>query len=605
MTLFDIPYLEISVDSGAQSILRALSASPVLPLLLEDNLEKKTNDSLISQLTYDHTKITDQNLLRGSIDILAVEKQFHDPETHKNLRSFALDVDLYDCLECARIEVIGANVLPGVASNIYKLRLHEYRHAMSNERSSEVLNKEIPFEIVREWLFEKLTLSKTFKKSPHRWKTIGKSNDMVIDNLFLELKKNIKDQRKFGSVGLSLITYLSNVSLNRSLKSERRLSAQLNNRNRHSRRNLAELPSAKEGSENNRDNIDNISEGLECAEGNNLRETLGSCLEDFHDLNRKQKQGIVKIAHRKSDYYFYTNEFDVEAEPTQLIERRRLKMFRAVFDDKCIKDRRILKQMTHILRKKLEIRKISLNRYNSSGDILNTRKLSDFITNSKVDEIYQKRDQRYALSTAITILIDNSGSMRGRPLFLAAMSADFLAATLERYGIAIELLGFTTCEWNGGRSKKKWRQEGERRMPGRLNDLCHIIYKPYSKNWYQIRDNLGIILDDGLPKENIDGEALLWAYSRIRKRSELRRVLIVLSDGLPSDNTSQNINNSDYLVQHLKYVIKSIERDPKIELIGIGLKHEIGGLYKKVAKIDKAENIGPVLARVLSEKIMV
>ena len=203
--------------------------------------------------------------------------------------------------------------------------------------------------------------------------------------------------------------------------------------------------------------------------------------------------------------------------------------------------------------------------------------------------------------TIVSLLIDNSGSMRGRPITIAAMCGDILARTLERCGVKTEVLGFTTKAWKGGRSREVWLEEGKIPAPGRLNDLRHIIYKTADEPWRRSKRNLGLMLREGLLKENIDGEALDWAYERLQRRSEQRKILMVISDGAPVDDSTLSVNAGNYLERHLKKVIADIEKDSSIELVAIGIGHDVNRYYKRAVTIVDAEQLGGAITEQLAD----
>jgi cobaltochelatase CobT len=201
----------------------------------------------------------------------------------------------------------------------------------------------------------------------------------------------------------------------------------------------------------------------------------------------------------------------------------------------------------------------------------------------------------------VTLLLDNSGSMRGRPITVAAMCADILARTLERCGVKVEILGFTTRAWKGGQSRERWLADGKPAMPGRLNDLRHIIYKSADMPWRRARRNLGLMMREGLLKENIDGEALIWAHNRLLARPEQRRILMVISDGAPVDDSTLSVNAGNYLERHLRSVIEQIETRSPVELIAIGIGHDVTRYYRRAVTIVDAEQLGGVMTEKLAE----
>jgi cobaltochelatase CobT len=227
--------------------------------------------------------------------------------------------------------------------------------------------------------------------------------------------------------------------------------------------------------------------------------------------------------------------------------------------------------------------------------ILDTSKLTRIITNSNNSLSYKKEKEIKFEDTTVTLLIDNSGSMRGKPIMVAALTTDMIATTLEKCKIKVEILGFTTKAWKGGKTREHWLKNGKERNPGRLNDLRHIIYKSADQNSKKSKINLGLMLKEGLLKENIDGEALLWATSRMSKRPESRKILIVISDGAPVDDSTLSVNNSNYLEKHLKSTILSIEERSNIELLAIGIGHNVGQYYSKAITIHDVEELGGIM----------
>jgi len=202
--------------------------------------------------------------------------------------------------------------------------------------------------------------------------------------------------------------------------------------------------------------------------------------------------------------------------------------------------------------------------------------------------------------TVVTLLIDNSGSMRGRPITIAAICADILSRTLERCSVKVEILGFTTKNWKGGQSREFWNKNGKPKAPGRLNDLRHIIYKSADTHWRQAKNNLGLMLKEGLLKENIDGEAITWAFNRVKKRKEERKILMVISDGAPVDDSTLSVNSGDFLEKHLKKIVKFIEEKSEVEILAIGIGHDVSRYYDRAIKITDVNELGDVMISQLS-----
>jgi cobaltochelatase CobT len=233
--------------------------------------------------------------------------------------------------------------------------------------------------------------------------------------------------------------------------------------------------------------------------------------------------------------------------------------------------------------------------------ILDAARLSRIVTNPAYPLSYKREQETNFRDTVVSLLIDNSGSMRGRPITVAAMSADILARTLERCGVKVEILGFTTRAWKGGQSRERWIAAGKPPNPGRLNDLRHIIYKPADAPWRRARRSLGLMLREGILKENIDGEALLWAHNRLLARPEQRRILMVISDGAPVDDSTLSVNPGNYLERHLREVISEIERYSPVELLAIGIGHDVTRYYRRAVTIVDAEQLGGTVMEKLAE----
>jgi cobaltochelatase CobT len=233
--------------------------------------------------------------------------------------------------------------------------------------------------------------------------------------------------------------------------------------------------------------------------------------------------------------------------------------------------------------------------------VLDAGRLARVVVNPLLALSYKRERDTEFRDTVVTLLIDNSGSMRGRPITVAAMCGDILSRTLERCAVKVEVLGFTTRAWKGGQSRERWVAEGKPRNPGRLNDLRHIIYKSADAPWRRARKNLGLMLREGLLKENIDGEALAWAYRRLLSRSEHRRILMVISDGAPVDDSTLSVNPGNYLEKHLRETIRDIENRGAVELVAIGIGHDVTRYYRRAVTIVDAEELGGTMMKKLTE----
>ncbi|API60713.1 cobaltochelatase subunit CobT [Tardibacter chloracetimidivorans] len=301
------------------------------------------------------------------------------------------------------------------------------------------------------------------------------------------------------------------------------------------------------------------------------------------------------------DYRAYTQMFDETVAAQELCDEEELTRLRAYLDQQLIHLQGAVSKLANRLQRRLMAQQNRSWDFDQEEGLLDSARLSRIIANPSHSLSYKvERDTEFR-DTVVTLLIDNSGSMRGRPISIAAISADILARTLERCGVKVEILGFTTRAWKGGQSREKWLAEGRPALPGRLNDLRHIIYKTADAPWRRARKNLGLMMREGLLKENIDGEALLWAHGRLIARPEDRRILMVISDGAPVDDSTLSVNSGAYLEKHLRQVIHWIENRSPVELIAIGIGHDVTRYYRDAVTIMDAEQLGGTMVERLAE----
>lgn len=301
------------------------------------------------------------------------------------------------------------------------------------------------------------------------------------------------------------------------------------------------------------------------------------------------------------NYFAYTEEFDEIVRASDLCPRDELLRLRNLLDQQLLPLRTATARLANRLQRRLLARQSRSWEFNLEEGILDTHRLASVITNPNTALAHKREKQSDFRDTLVCMLIDSSGSMRGRSIGIAAICADILGRTLERCSVKVEILGFTTSAWRGGRSRELWIEKGKPVNPGRLNDLRHIIYKSAEEPWRRTKDNLGLMMREEILKENIDGEALLWAHNRIAVRQEQRKILLVISDGLPVDNSTLLANPSDYLVSHLKYAIKNIEELSPVELVAIGIGHDVTHHYSRAVTITDAEQLGGAIMDQLAD----
>jgi cobaltochelatase CobT len=300
-------------------------------------------------------------------------------------------------------------------------------------------------------------------------------------------------------------------------------------------------------------------------------------------------------------YKVFSNQFDEEISAEDLCDAEELTRLRAYLDKQLSNLQGVVARLANRLQRRLMAQQNRSWDFDLEEGVLDAARLTRVITDPlhalsfKVEQDTKFRD------TVVTLLLDNSGSMRGRPITVAATCADILARTLERCGVKVEILGFTTRAWKGGQAREKWLAGGKTANPGRLNDLRHIIYKSADEPWRRARKNLGLMMREGLLKENIDGEALIWAHNRLLGRQEQRRILMVISDGAPVDDSTLSVNSGNYLERHLRQVIADIEGRSPVELIAVGIGHDVTRYYKRAVTIIDAEELGGAMTEKLAE----
>jgi cobaltochelatase CobT len=323
------------------------------------------------------------------------------------------------------------------------------------------------------------------------------------------------------------------------------------------------------------------------------------------DPGRPGRPGILPRQRGLNDdpaiYRSFTAEFDEVVEADALCDADELTRLRSLLDQQLAHLQSVISRLANRLQRRLLAKQARAWEFDLDEGILDAARLARIVTNPAYPLSYKREKETEFRDTVVTLLIDNSGSMRGRPITVAAMSADILARTLERCGVKVEILGFTTRAWKGGQSRERWIAAGKPANPGRLNDLRHIVYKPADAPWRRARKSLGLMLREGILKENIDGEALIWAHNRLLARTEQRRILMVISDGAPVDDSTLSVNPGNYLERHLREVIAEIERNSPVKLVAIGIGHDVTRYYRRAVTIVDAEQLGGAMLDKLAE----
>ena len=372
----------------------------------------------------------------------------------------------------------------------------------------------------------------------------------------------------------------------------------------------------KESEQNNPSNDDQNNDSEDKKDQNKEEETSASIDSDYDidefkldeqladtDSDQQNSEQIVKnknINEINSEYKIYTNKYDEIMKAENLENFEEAVKLRKTLDQQLVGFQDLITKLANKLQRQLLAKQNRAWEFDLEEGLLDSSKLPRIIMDPYNSLSFKKEKDLDFKDTIVTLLIDNSGSMRGRPITIAAICADILSRTLERCSVKVEILGFTTKNWKGGQNRELWNRKGKPKSPGRLNDLRHIIYKSADSQWRQVKNNLGLMLKEGLLKENIDGEAISWAFSRIKKRKEERKILMVISDGAPVDDSTLSVNSGDFLEKHLKKIVKFIEEKSEVEILAIGIGHDVSRYYDRAIKITDVNELGDVMISQLS-----
>jgi cobaltochelatase CobT len=544
--------------------------------------------------------------VRGAADSYALRLKHHDDKVHMSLLPTGGTArSIFEAVEQARVEAIGANAMPGVAQNLTAVLEEKCRtrgYARVREKSEAPLAEVVGL-MVRERLTGALP-PESARNMVEMWR--GWIEEKAGKDLS-ELDRVIGDQHAFARLARKLIADLD-------LGDE-----------------LGQDPdqSDENQDQDEGDNADNQgdsapSEGLspegatteeaEASEGDGEegdetavqiesdQRMMGSEGEDPGEGHRPWRPDVNSGADRgEPAYRAYTTEFDETVLAEDLCDADEMTRLRAYLDQQLQALQGVVSRLANRLQRRLMAKQNRSWEFDLEEGLLDAGRLSRVVVDPLHPLSFKRETDTDFRDTVVTLLIDNSGSMRGRPITVAATCADILARTLERCSVKVEILGFTTRAWKGGQAREKWLKDGKPPNPGRLNDLRHIVYKPADAPWRRARKNLGLMMREGLLKENIDGEALLWAHNRLIGRSEQRRILMVISDGAPVDDSTLSVNQGSYLERHLRSAIEWIETRSPVELIAIGIGHDVTRYYRRAVTIVEAEQLGGAMMDKLAE----
>lgn len=545
-------------------------------------------------------------LARGTADALALKHRFHDAKTHAHYApSGDMARDIYEAMETARCEAVGARAMPGTAGNIDAKIDDEATRLGYNQITK---TADAPLAAAAGYLIRQLATGRDLpvgaKNLVDLWKESFEKN---LGETLENLQERLEDQADFARFARQMISDLGYADQ------------------------LGDDPDASDDDQQDdaddgaEEQDDPDSQGQDDSEDENADASPEQSQEEQQDATQAQVSdddmadqetgeeselpdgdapmeppAPQPISDADPDYLAYDTTFDEEIRAEDLAEPIELERLRAYLDQQLEPLKGAVNRLANKLQRRLQAQQNRSWEFDQEEGTLDAGRLARVIANPTTPLSFKIEHDTEFRDTCVTLLLDNSGSMRGRPISIAAICADVLARTLERCNVKVEILGFTTRAWKGGQSREKWLGDGRPQQPGRLNDLRHIIYKSADAPWRRSRPNLGLMMKEGLLKENIDGEALEWAHRRAVARPEARKILMVISDGAPVDDSTLSVNPANYLEKHLRDVIAMVEKRKQIELLAIGIGHDVTRYYDRAVTITDVEQLAGAMTEQLA-----
>ena len=544
-------------------------------------------------------------IVRGHADALALRLACHDATVHRKLQPAGQQARaVFEAVEQARVEAIGARRMAGVAGNLAAMlddRFHRAKFDEITERSEAPIEEALSM-MVRERLTGQAPPASA-RKVVDLWRPLIESRaGSDLDRL----EDLLEDQRQFADAVRDLLDSLD-MGEDRSSESEDEEEEGEDERRKQEQGEEGEAAesedmqksSMEESQASAEDLPDAAAEAAEAATADMAEDSEMGDAETPGEPQRPRQFGANEP--RGPDYRAFTAKFDETIAAEDLCEPEELDRLRGYLDKQLSNLQGVVARLANRLQRRLMAQQNRSWEFDLEEGMLDPARLSRVVIDPLHPLSFKAEKDMQFRDTVVTLLLDNSGSMRGRPITVAATCADILARTLERCGVKVEILGFTTRAWKGGQSREHWLTAGKPANPGRLNDLRHIIYKSADAPWRRARKNLGLMMREGLLKENIDGEALDWAHKRLLARPEQRKILMMISDGAPVDDSTLSVNPGNYLERHLRWVIEEIETRSPVELIAIGIGHDVTRYYRRAVTIVDAEELGGAMTEKLAE----
>ncbi|NJM50973.1 MAG: cobaltochelatase subunit CobT [Sphingomonadales bacterium] len=539
---------------------------------------------------------------RGFADSFALKLKYHSVARHAALRpAEAIAGAAFDAVENARVEALGSRAMQGVAANLnHALELKLRTDPITRAQAAD----EVPISTALSLIVRERLTGQAIPAAAAEG--VAMLRDWIEDNAGSDLdalSMALDDQNAFAALTQSMLAHLKLTEGEMDPSDEDKAGDDDDSEQEEEQTDEADEaegdagqsearaePQEGEGEEQEGEYDDSQMDDGDMSEGD-----MG---DDGMQPVNPQRRNWDHLP--QSDYKVWTDKYDETVTALELADEEELNRLRSYLDTQLANLQSVVTKLANRLQRRLMAQQNRSWDFDQEEGMLDAARLARIVVSPGSSLSYKVERDTDFKDTVVTMLIDNSGSMRGRPISIAAISADIMARTLERCGVKTEILGFTTRAWKGGQAREDWLNAGRKAMPGRLNDLRHIIYKKADEPWRHARRNLGLMMREGLLKENIDGEALLWAHNRLIARAEDRRILMVISDGAPVDDSTLSVNNGGYLEQHLRKVIEMIETRSPVQLIAIGIGHDVTRYYRRAVTIMDAEQLGGTMIEQLA-----
>tara|TARA_B100001057_G_C22843433_1_gene948031 strand:- start:700 stop:2499 length:1800 start_codon:yes stop_codon:yes gene_type:complete len=576
--------------AAISSTVRSLSNSTKISISFGNQISKSEKNSInLPEIDRANNKFNYKEI-RAIADSKSLRLRFSNKEILKKYEPEGnISKKLYNISEKIRCEKIGTSYFKGIKNNIEDF----YHKRVSNLDLKSSEDKIV--ESFENYLRIKFLDFKNENDIEKKLKPFKKDLNNQFKNKITELKDLALSQERFN---LLISKIISDMSLDENIDEEEKRDEEDKNDNKQSKPQNQEQKTQEKEEKPEEMSIESGVPDLE----NEAKDSDKA--EEEIELENSSRPDLKKRGNSKLgdlNYKTYTEEFDEVIKAEDLENTEELIRLRKNLDQQLLQLKNFISKLANKLQRKLLAKQNRSWNFDLEEGLLDTSKLTRIIMDPFNSLSFKKEKDIEFKDTLVTILIDNSGSMRGKPISVAAICADILSRTLERCMVKVEILGFTTKHWKGGLSREKWMKNDKPNLPGRLNDLRHIIYKSADTQWRQAKNNMGLMLKEGLLKENIDGEALKWAFNKMNKRKEDRKILMVISDGAPVDDSTLSTNTSDYLETNLKKTVKWIENKSEIELLAIGIGHDVTRYYNRAVKITDVQDLGDVMINQLTD----